>query len=193
MRRTFWRVSPVRRCVCRDVMVKCSEPIVVAHSGLAAKQYVGTRGHPATLTDKTALVLGRWVCRGELEPGGQGELGSCGGLGRGICDRGTLWCNVTTHKPTKSRPARIIRGRHGRLCRDRPLQSSVWHSDGHPFSNERPVLMSPSSPCAQWPARGKNGRALGQRVQCTPECSPCCDWPLSSNQRLDGDEARQGS
>lgn len=42
-------------------MVKCSEPIVVAHSGLAAKQYVGTRGHPATVTDKTALVLGQWV------------------------------------------------------------------------------------------------------------------------------------
>lgn len=54
----FWRFRPVRCCVCRDVMVKCSEPIVVAHSGLAAKQYVGTRGHPATVTDKTALVLG---------------------------------------------------------------------------------------------------------------------------------------
>ena len=43
-------------CVCGDVMVKCSEPIVVAHRGLAAKQCVGTRGHPATVTDKTALV-----------------------------------------------------------------------------------------------------------------------------------------
>lgn len=51
----------MRCCVCSDVMVKCSEPIVVAHSGLAAKQYVGTRGHPATVTDKTALVLGQWV------------------------------------------------------------------------------------------------------------------------------------
>lgn len=39
-------------------MVKCSESIVVAHSGLAAEQYTGTRGHPATVTDKTALVLG---------------------------------------------------------------------------------------------------------------------------------------
>lgn len=47
------------RCsVYRDVMVKCSEPIVVAHSGLAAKQCVGTRGHPAKVTDKTALVFG---------------------------------------------------------------------------------------------------------------------------------------
>lgn len=42
-------------------MVKCSEPIVVAHSGLAAKQCAGTRGHPATVTDKTAVVLGWWV------------------------------------------------------------------------------------------------------------------------------------
>lgn len=41
------------------VMVKCCEPIVVAHSGLDAKQYAGTRGRPATVTDKTALVLGR--------------------------------------------------------------------------------------------------------------------------------------
>lgn len=62
-----------------------------------------------------------------------------------------------------------------------PLQSSVWHSDGRPFSNERPVLMSPSSP-----ARGKNGAALGQRVQCMPECFPCCDWLSSSNQSRDG-------
>lgn len=38
-------------------MVKGSEAIVVAHSGLAAKQYAGTRGHPATVTDKTALLL----------------------------------------------------------------------------------------------------------------------------------------
>lgn len=53
-----------------DVMVKCSESIVVVHSGLAAKQCVGTRGHPATVTDKTALVLS-----------------PCGGLGRGLSDR----------------------------------------------------------------------------------------------------------
>lgn len=77
-----------------DVMVKCSEPIVVAHSGLAAKQYVGTRGRPATVTDKTALVLGRWgVWRARgwgwgwgSELGGQGvqgEPGSCGGFGEG--------------------------------------------------------------------------------------------------------------
>ena len=111
----------------------------------------------------------------------RGERGSCGGLGRGVSYRGTLWCNVTTHEPTKSRSARIIRGRHDRLCRDRPLQSSVWHSDGRPFSNERPVLMSPSSPRAQWPVRAKNGQALGQRVHRTPECSPRHDWPLSSN------------
>lgn len=58
----FWRVCLVRCCVCRDVMVKCSEPIVVAHSGLAAKQCMGTRGHPTTVTDKTALVWGQWVC-----------------------------------------------------------------------------------------------------------------------------------
>lgn len=45
-------------------MVKCSEPIVVAHRGLADKQYVGTRGHPATVTDKTALVLGQRVWGG---------------------------------------------------------------------------------------------------------------------------------
>ena len=36
-------------------MVKGSEPIVVAHSGLADKQYAGTRGHPATVTDKTGF------------------------------------------------------------------------------------------------------------------------------------------
>lgn len=45
-------------------MVKCSEPIVVAHRGLADKQCVGTRGHPATVTDKTALVLGQRVWGG---------------------------------------------------------------------------------------------------------------------------------
>lgn len=131
----FWRVRPVQRRVCRDVMVKCSEPIVVAHSGLAAKQYVGTRGHPATLTDKTALVLGQWVLGGgeQGEQGERGERGSCGGLGRAISDRATLWCNVTTRRPTKSRSTRIIRGRHGRLCWDGPLQSSVWHSDGRPL------------------------------------------------------------
>lgn len=39
-------------------MVKRCEPIVVAHSGLADKQCVGTRRPPATLTDKTALVWG---------------------------------------------------------------------------------------------------------------------------------------
>lgn len=60
----FWRVCPMRCSVYRDVMVKCSEPIVVAHSGLAAKQCVGTRGHPAKVTDKTALVLGQWVLGG---------------------------------------------------------------------------------------------------------------------------------
>lgn len=81
----------------------------------------------------------------------------------------------------KSRSAPIIRGRHDRLCWDRPLLSSVWHSDGRPFSNERPVLMSPSSLGAQWPVRAKNGQALGHRVQCTPECPQCCDWPLSAN------------
>lgn len=54
-------------------MVKCSEPIVVAHSGLAAKQCMSTWGHPATVTDKTALVLGQWVCgRGGGGGGGGG-------------------------------------------------------------------------------------------------------------------------
>lgn len=82
----------MRPCDGGDVMVKCSEPIVVAHSGLAAKQYAGTRGCPATVTDKTALVL--WRARGwgwvwGSEPGGQGgqgvqgEPGSCGGFGEG--------------------------------------------------------------------------------------------------------------
>lgn len=64
-----WRVifgGSVPCDVCRDVMIKCSEPIVVAHSGLAAKQYVGTRGHPATVTDKTALVLGTVCVGGEV-------------------------------------------------------------------------------------------------------------------------------
>lgn len=43
-------------------MVKCSEPIVVAHSGLAAKQYVGTRGRPATVTDKNCSGFGTVGC-----------------------------------------------------------------------------------------------------------------------------------
>lgn len=54
-------------------MVKCSEPIVVAHCRLAAKQCVGTRGHPATPTDKTALVLGQCVC--VCVEGGDGVAG----------------------------------------------------------------------------------------------------------------------
>lgn len=62
----FFGGALVRCCVV--VMVKCSEPIVVAHSGPAAKQYPGTRGHPATVTDKTALVLG-W--------GGGGAVQAC--------------------------------------------------------------------------------------------------------------------
>lgn len=161
-------------------MVKCSESIVVVQSGLAAKQCVGTRGHPATVTDKTALILSV-----EVWGGGASATG------------GTLCCNVTTCRPTQSRSAWIIRGRHDQLCRDRPLPSSVWHSDGRPFSNESPVLMSPSSPSAQWPVRPKNGRALGHRVQCTPECYRLRDWPLSSNhgadRGLDGDEERRGS
>lgn len=49
--------------VCRGVMVKCFEPIVVAHSSLADKQSTGTRGHPATITAQTALVWGQWMCR----------------------------------------------------------------------------------------------------------------------------------
>lgn len=68
------------RCCVWDVMVKRSEPIVVAHSGLATKQYVGTRGHPATVTDKTALVfLGQqWEGKVEEEEGGWVELGERG-------------------------------------------------------------------------------------------------------------------
>lgn len=54
--RSYFGGSPVDRPLA--VTVKCSEPIVVAHSGLAAKQYVGTRGHRATVTDETALDLG---------------------------------------------------------------------------------------------------------------------------------------
>lgn len=76
------------RCCVWDVMVKRSEPIVVAHSGLATKQYVGTRGHPATVTDKTALVfLGQqWEGKVEEERGGGLSWvngGSCGGLREG--------------------------------------------------------------------------------------------------------------
>lgn len=69
----------MRPCAGADLMVKCCEPIVVAHSGLAAEQYVGTRGRPATVTDKTALVWCVWVRRGS-ESGGQGlqgDMGSC--------------------------------------------------------------------------------------------------------------------
>lgn len=49
----FWRVCLERPRVCQPVMLKCFESIVVAHCGLADKQCVGTRRHPATLTDKT--------------------------------------------------------------------------------------------------------------------------------------------
>lgn len=62
----------MRRRARRDVMVKSSEPFVVAHSGLAAKQCVGTRGHPATVTDKTALLLEWWVLVGEEKGKGKG-------------------------------------------------------------------------------------------------------------------------
>lgn len=92
--------------VCGAVTVKRSEPIVVAHSGLADKQSAGTRGHPATITAQTALVWGQWVCRGEVGWGGHGA--------------------------TESRPTGIIGGRRERLF---GLLSSVWHSDG-PAANE---------------------------------------------------------
>lgn len=87
---------------------------------------------------------------------------------------------------TKSRSTWVIRGRHGRLCRDRPLLSSVWHSGSRPFPNERPVLTSPSSPSTQWPVRVKNSQAPGPRVQCMPECFQCRDWSTSSNHRAGG-------
>lgn len=103
----FWRFCPEWPHVCREVMVKCFEPIVVAHSGLADKQYVGTRRPPATLTDKTALIWWWLVCVCVL---GRGEDSSASGT-----YQSTHWWNVTSRRSAKSRTTKTIR-RHEQLC-----------------------------------------------------------------------------
>lgn len=67
----FLAGCPGRPRVFQPVMLKCFESIVVAHSRLADRQCVGTRRHPATLTEKTDLGdSGRgdvWGWRGAVE------------------------------------------------------------------------------------------------------------------------------
>lgn len=68
-------------------MVTCSEPIVVAHCRTIARP----RGRPATLTDETALVMGRRV-----------DVGGRGGVRVGLAE--FVWRFVEVSKPLPTLP-----------------------------------------------------------------------------------------